>query len=140
MVAENRRIGAPPVKARIFARPRRHGKAGNRRSCAHALAAPMMPAQREGSAMSKASHIWTDIDYDKPGKQVGWLHLPHSVTRSAYGTLMLPIAVVANGRGPTAFFMAGNHGAEYAAQIALARRVPALEPSAIRSHGIAPPG
>ena len=62
--------------------------------------------------MVEASHIWTDIDYDRPGKQVGWLHLPHSVTRSAYGTLMLPIAVVANGRGPTAFFMAGNHGDE----------------------------
>src|SRR5260370_13567020 len=133
MVAENRRIGAPPVKARIFARPRRHGKAGNRRSCAHALAAPMMPAQREGSAMSKASHIWTDIDYDKPGKQVGWLHLPHSVTRSAYGTLMLPIAVIANVRGPTAFFMAGNHGDQDEGQIAPAKLIRTLEPSEI--HG-----
>jgi hypothetical protein len=33
------------------------------------------------------SRIETDIDYDKAGKQVGWLHLPHSVTRSAYGNI-----------------------------------------------------
>jgi len=86
--------------------------------------------------MSKPSHIWTDIDHDKPGKQVGWLHLPHSVTRSAYGTLMLPIAVVANGRGPTAFFMAGNHGDEYEGQIALGKLIRALEPSEIQGRVI----
>jgi len=86
--------------------------------------------------MSKPSHIWTDIDYDKPGKQVGWLHLPHSVTRSAYGTLMLPIAVVANSRGPTAFFMAGNHGDEYEGQIALAKLIRTLEPSEIQGRVI----
>jgi predicted deacylase len=89
--------------------------------------------------MGKASHIWTDIDYDKPGKQVGWLHLPHSVTRSAYGTLMLPIAVVANGRGPTAFFMAGNHGDEYEGQIALVKLIRALEPSEIQGRVIIVP-
>jgi predicted deacylase len=89
--------------------------------------------------MGKASHIWTDIDYDRPGKQVGWLHLPHSVTRSAYGTLMLPIEVVANGRGPTAFFMAGNHGDEYEGQIALVRLIRALEPSEIQGRVIIMP-
>ena len=89
--------------------------------------------------MSKASHIWTDVDYDKPGKQVGWLHLPHSVTRSAYGTLMIPIAVIANGRGPTAFFMAGNHGDEYEGQIALAKLIRSLEPSEVQGRVIVLP-
>src|SRR5436190_2269805 len=86
--------------------------------------------------MTKPSHIWTEIDYEKIGKQVGWLHLPHSVTRSAYGTLMIPIAVIANGRGPTAFFMAGNHGDEYEGQIALAKLIRSLEPSEIRGRVI----
>ena len=86
--------------------------------------------------MSKPSHIWTDVDYDKPGKQVGWLHLPHSVTRSAYGTLMLPIAVITNGHGSTAFFMAGNHGDEYEGQIALTKLIRALETSEIQGRVI----
>jgi uncharacterized protein len=86
--------------------------------------------------MSKPSHIWTDVDYEKSGKQVGWLHLPHSVTRSAYGTLMIPIAVIANGRGPTAFFMAGNHGDEYEGQIALAKLIRSLEPGEIQGRVI----
>src|SRR3569833_3058698 len=35
------------------------------------------------------SRIETDIDYERPGKQVGWLYLPHSVTRSAYGNISI---------------------------------------------------
>ena len=31
--------------------------------------------------MSNLSKIWTRVDYDKDGKQSGWLQLPHSVTR-----------------------------------------------------------
>jgi hypothetical protein len=34
------------------------------------------------------TRIWTDVDYDKPGKQIGWLNLHHSVTRSAYGNII----------------------------------------------------
>ena len=45
--------------------------------------------------------IFTDIDYDKPGKQVGYLHLPHSPHRDAWGTIAMPIAVIAHGQGPT---------------------------------------
>ena len=41
-----------------------------------------------------SSRIIAEIDYDKDGKQVGWLGLPHSVTRSAYGKIMIPIARV----------------------------------------------
>ena len=41
--------------------------------------------------MSKPTRIWTDVDYDQPGKQIGWLNLHHSVTRSAYGNIMIPI-------------------------------------------------
>ena len=53
--------------------------------------------------MENPTRIFTDIDYDKKGKQTGYLYLPYSVTRSAYGNIALPIAVIANGRGPTVF-------------------------------------
>ena len=66
-----------------------------------------------------ATSITTGVDFERPGKQVGRLHLPHSVTRSAYGVIPIPIAVIANAEGPTALLMAGNHGDEYEGQIAL---------------------
>lgn len=71
--------------------------------------------------MSNATKIWTRVDYERDGKQHGWLQLPHSVTRSAYGNIALPITVIRNGKGPTTFLMAGNHGDEYEGQIALCK-------------------
>jgi hypothetical protein len=40
--------------------------------------------------------IWTEIDFEKNDKQVGVLHLPYSVTRSGYGMIDIPIAVIKN--------------------------------------------
>lgn len=89
--------------------------------------------------MSLRTKIFTDIDYERDGKQVDWLHLPHSVTRSAYGTIAIPIAVIKNGEGPTVFLMAGNHGDEYEGQIALCKLVRALEPAEVRGRVIIMP-
>jgi len=89
--------------------------------------------------MSGRTRLWTDIDYDRPGKQVGWVHLPHSVTRSAYGTIAIPMAVIAGGRGPTVLLLAGNHGDEYEGQIALAKLIRALEPGEINGRVIVMP-
>jgi len=86
-----------------------------------------------------STRIWTEIDYNKTGKQVGWLNLPHSVTRSAYGMIAIPIAVVKNGSGPTAFLMAGNHGDEYEGQIALCKLIRALEPAQVQGRVIVMP-
>ena len=72
--------------------------------------------------------LYTGIDLESSGKRVGRLHLPHSVTRSAYGVVPVPIAVVANGDGPTVLLMAGNHGDEYEGQIALGKLIRALRP------------
>ncbi len=66
---------------------------------------------------SKPTTLWSDIDFERDGKQIDWLYLPHSVTRSAYGEIMIPIAVVKRGKGPTVLLMAGNHGDEYEGQI-----------------------
>ena len=66
------------------------------------------------------SPIFNEVDLDAPGKQHGYLRLPHSVHRSAYGWIPIPITSVKNGDGPVVLLMAGNHGDEYEGQIALA--------------------
>ena len=80
------------------------------------------------------SMIFTDVDYNAQGKQVDWLYLPHSVTRSAYGALAIPITVIRNGDGPTVFLMSGNHGDEYEGQITLAKLIRELEPEHVRGR------
>ena len=86
--------------------------------------------------MSQPTMIFTDVDYNRQGKQVDWLNLPHSVTRSAYGAISIPIAVIRNGEGPTVFLMAGNHGDEYEGQIVLAKLIRELEPRHVRGRVI----
>jgi predicted deacylase len=95
--------------------------------------------ERNGRRMSDASKIWTRVDFEKDGKQTGWLQLPYSVTRSAYGNIAIPISVIRNGNGPTAFLMAGNHGDEYEGQIALCRLIRDLEPGEIAGRVIVMP-
>ena len=76
------------------------------------------------------------MDYEKDGKQVGWLYLPYSVTRSGYGNIAIPVAVIKNGNGPGVLLMAGNHGDEYEGQIGLCKLVRTLEPRDIRGRVI----
>ncbi len=83
---------------------------------------------------SGVSSIWTELDFDKAGKQVGRLHLPYSVTRSAYGHIDIPLAVIKNGSGPTVLLMAGNHGDEYEGQVTLVRLIRELEPADIQGR------
>jgi predicted deacylase len=82
------------------------------------------------------TRIWTEVDYARDGRQVDWLHLPHSVTRSAYGMIAIPVAVVKNGEGPTALFTAGNHGDEYEGQVAVCNLIRELRPETIRGRVI----
>ena len=86
--------------------------------------------------MTGPTRIYTNVDYEKDGKQVGWLYLPYSVTRSAYGNIAIPVAVVKNGAGPSVLFTAGNHGDEYEGQIGLCKLVRTLEPGMIRGRVI----
>lgn len=82
------------------------------------------------------TQIWTRLDYERPGKQIGNLHLPHSVHRSAYGTLTIPVGIVAGGRGPTVLLSAGTHGDEYEGQIALTKLLRRLEPDMVNGRVI----
>ena len=69
--------------------------------------------------MSSVSRITTKIDFEKPGKQIDYLAIPHSSNESAYGTVTIPIAVFKNGDGPTLLLTGGVHGDEYEAPVAL---------------------
>jgi len=75
-----------------------------------------------------------DLDFERDGKQVTWLRLPHSSNRSAYGWVPIPIAVIRNGAGPTVLLTAGNHGDEYEGQVALTKLIRELEPAQVRGR------
>lgn len=77
------------------------------------------------------TQISSDIDFEVDGKHEGYLRLPHSVHRSAYGRILIPIVMIKSGEGPTTLLMAGNHGDEYEAQIALTKLCRELGPSEI---------
>ena len=47
----------------------------------------------------KRSRLSTRIDFDRDGKQCDYLQLPHSVHRSAYGWLPVPLVCIKNGTG-----------------------------------------
>lgn len=79
------------------------------------------------------TQIAATVDLNAEGKQIGWLRVPHSVTRSAYGTLPVPIAVIRHGDGPKLMLSAGNHGDEYEGQVVLTRLIQDLQPEDI--HG-----
>ena len=64
------------------------------------------------------------VDFEQDGRQISHLQLPHSSNTSAYGWIGIPISVIRNGRGPTLYLEAGNHGDEYEGQIALAQPDP----------------
>jgi predicted deacylase len=78
--------------------------------------------------------IWTDIDYDRDGKQVATLNMEYSVTRSGYGVVPIPIAVIKNGAGPSVLLIAGNHGDEYEGQVILTRLIRSLQPAQIKGR------
>lgn len=73
--------------------------------------------------------IHSEVDFDAPGKHVGYLRLPHSVHRSAYGWLPIPVASIRNGDGPTVVVLGGNHGDEYEGQIIVSRLIREVEPA-----------
>ena len=89
--------------------------------------------------LNKPSKLQTTIDFEKDGKQTGYLRLPHSVHRSAYGWLPIPIACIKNGSGVTALLISGTHGDEYEGQVALSKLINQLKPEEIQGRIIIVP-
>ncbi|OBP71203.1 N-alpha-acetyl diaminobutyric acid deacetylase DoeB [Mesorhizobium japonicum] len=81
-------------------------------------------AQTGGEELSpisslRPSPIAATVDFDRDGVQHGFLRLPYSRDDSAWGSVMIPICVIRNGKGPTALLSGGNHGDEYEGPLAL---------------------
>lgn len=81
----------------------------------------------------------TDIDFDKDGKQTGFIRLPYSGHDDAWGVLPVPIAVIRNGNGPTILLQGGNHGDEYEGPIVLGEIIRELDAGSISGRLIIVP-
>lgn len=91
------------------------------------------------SQSKNESRISSSIALTEPGYQQGYLDIPHSVHRSAYGVIRVPIVSMKAGRGPTVLLTAGVHGDEYEGQVILAELVKRLRTEPIQGQVIALP-
>lgn len=82
------------------------------------------------------SRLVSEVDFDQQGAQYGFVRLFHSVHRSAYGYIPIPIVVLQNGAGPTALLISGTHGDEYEGQVALCNLARDLKPDMIQGRVI----
>jgi N-alpha-acetyl-L-2,4-diaminobutyrate deacetylase len=76
----------------------------------------------------------TNIDFDRSGKQTGFIDIAHSPHEDAWGATRIPIAVIKNGKGPTIILEGGNHGDEYEGPIALGELIRDLDPGRIQGR------
>ncbi|MDH3713026.1 MAG: N(2)-acetyl-L-2,4-diaminobutanoate deacetylase DoeB [Gammaproteobacteria bacterium] len=83
--------------------------------------------------------ITTDIDYGRQGVQHGHLKLPYSHDDSAWGSIPIPITVIANGSGPTALLTGANHGDEYEGPTALSKLAGSLQAAQVGGRVIIVP-
>lgn len=91
------------------------------------------PAHRKARQPEHAT-FFTEVDLEASGKQVGVVHFPHSPHDDAWGTVPVPLAVIANGDGPTVLLEGGNHGDEYEGPIALGELLRAIQLHHVRGR------
>ena len=87
----------------------------------------------------RPSSAFTAIDFDRPGKQIDHVMFPHSPHDDAWGVTRVPIAVIANGKGPTVILEGGNHGDEYEGPIVIGELIRDLDPAEIQGRLILMP-
>jgi N2-acetyl-L-2,4-diaminobutanoate deacetylase len=91
------------------------------------------------TALPRPSPIAPSVDFNAQGVQHGHLRLPYSRDDSAWGSVMIPICVIANGEGPTALLTGANHGDEYEGPAALFELAQTLDPAKINGRVIIVP-
>lgn len=64
--------------------------------------------------------VFSDIDWDRGGKQIGNLNLPHSPDDDAWGVIPFPAASIKNGTGPVVVVSGAVHGDEYEGPVVIA--------------------
>jgi predicted deacylase len=88
---------------------------------------------------ARGSTVFTDIDWDRPGKQVGYAWLPHSGHSDAWGAVALPIAVIGDGVGPTVLVTGAIHGDEYEGPIVINELIRSLDAAQVTGRLILMP-
>lgn len=88
---------------------------------------------------SVASRVRCDIDFDREGRQAGYLRAPQSRNTSGWGVVEIPIYVIKNGSGPTLLLTGGVHGDEFEGQVAISRLAQSIRPEDIQGRLILMP-
>lgn len=91
------------------------------------------------STASRPSPAFTTVDFDRQGRQTGHIMFPHSPHDDAWGVTRVPVAVIANGKGPTVIMEGGNHGDEYEGPIVIGELARELDPAQIQGRLILMP-
>ena len=86
-----------------------------------------------------SSPVLASVDWEAEGKQLGHVRVPLSRNDSAWGAVLVPIAVIRRGDGPRVWLNAGSHGGEHEGPVALLKLLRALEPERIRGTLIVTP-
>lgn len=83
--------------------------------------------------------LHTSLDLHGDGKRQGFLQVPYSHNLGGWANVMVPITVIARGRGPTVLCLGGNHGDEYQGQVALMRLAREVGPDEVTGRLIIVP-
>jgi predicted deacylase len=89
-----------------------------------------------GQLQIEKSRVTNPVDFDKDGRQAGYLRAPLSQNKSGWGVVEIPIISVKNGRGPTVLLTGGIHGDEYEGPIAISRLARTLDPGTVQGRVI----
>jgi predicted deacylase len=82
------------------------------------------------------SRVFNPIDFDRDGRQAGYLRAPLSRNNSGWGVVEIPIISVKNGSGPTILLTGGIHGDEYEGPIAISYLARSLDPARVQGRVI----
>lgn len=83
--------------------------------------------------------VLASIDWDAPGKQLGHLRVPLSRNDSAWGAVLVPVALIQNGHGPRVWLNAGSHGGEHEGPVALLKLLREVQAAAVSGTLIVTP-
>jgi len=84
--------------------------------------------------------VFSDIDWNAPGKQVGTLSLPHSPDDDAWGVIPFAAASIKNGDGPVVVVSGAVHGDEYEGPVVIGELLRQTRVQDVRGQLILLPG
>ncbi|MCZ4315596.1 succinylglutamate desuccinylase/aspartoacylase family protein [Comamonadaceae bacterium G21597-S1] len=85
------------------------------------------------------STVSCSIDLQAEGKRIGHLRINKITNTAGWASTFIHLGCVVNGKGPTVLVLAGNHGDEYAGQLAAVRLLQELQPEQVHGRVIVIP-